>query len=202
MIRNIVFDIGNVLTHFRWKEYLEELNFTKEIRDHVANATVKHAIWNEFDRGVREDEDIIRECISHAPEYEKEVQLFFDNITRIVTEYDYAAPLIKSLKDLGYKVYLLSNYPKTPFQYAMKNFSFFPFIDGKVISYEVKQIKPQAEIYHTLLNQYDLAPTETVFIDDKLENVEAANKIGIHTIHFSTLEDMKEKLNALEVPVM
>jgi putative hydrolase of the HAD superfamily len=201
MIQNIIFDIGNVLAGFRWKEYLKELNFDKQICEKIADATVKHPIWNEFDRGLREDEDIINECISFAPEYSNEIQEFFEKIEGIVKEYDYSTPLIQSLRNKGYKVYLLSNYPKTAFQYALKNFSFIPHVDGKLISYEINKIKPEEDIYKALIEQFNLDPKESVFLDDKLENIEAADLLGFKTIHFTSIDDAKHQLDTLGIPV-
>ena len=70
MIKNIIFDIGNVLASFRWKELFQELGFTGETFERIAAATVLHpTMWNEFDRSLMTDEEIITSCIERAPEY-------------------------------------------------------------------------------------------------------------------------------------
>lgn len=199
MITTIIFDIGNVLAKFRWEDCLTDLKFNDITKEVVANATVLNPIWNEFDRGVLSDEEVIDFCIHCAPDYQKEIEMFFDSIDQLVTEFDYAVPLIRSLKSSAYKVYILSNYGKTAFSYAKRDFKFLDYVDGGVISYQVKKTKPEPEIYETLINNYKINPSNAVFLDDRLENIEAAKQFGIHTIHFSTLEKALLELKALGV---
>ena len=71
-------------------------------------------------------------------------------------------------------------------------------MDGAILSYTVKQIKPNADIYQTLLSRFGLTAEECVFIDDRLENVEGAKKEGIHGIHFCTIEQARKELEAYE----
>lgn len=73
--------------------------------------------------------------------------------------------------------------------------------DGAIFSYTVRQIKPDLEIYETLLNQYRLKPDECVFIDDRMENIEGAKKAGIHGICFETIEQVKEDLKKYNIYV-
>lgn len=197
MIKNIIFDIGNVLASFRWKDLFKELGFTGEAFDRIAAATVLHpTMWNEFDRSLMSDEEIIAKCIERAPEYEKEIRQLFDTTAGLVEEYAYSYEWIKGLKEQGYKVYLLSNYGKTSFEAARDKgrLSFLPLVDGAVISYEVKMVKPEQGIYEALLIKYDLKAEECVFLDDKPENIEAAEKLGFHGIVVENYEQAKEVL--------
>ena len=78
MIQNIIFDIGNVLASFRWKDLFNDLGFTGEKFDRIAAATVLHpTMWNEFDRSLMSDEEIIAKCVERAPEYEQEIRLIY-----------------------------------------------------------------------------------------------------------------------------
>lgn len=196
MIKNIIFDIGDVLVKFRWQELLQEdLGITGEVFERVADATVRNSkMWGEFDRSLLEDKVIIENCIQKAPEYEKEILSLFANIKDIVKEYPYAEEWIKELKAQGFHVYLLSNYGKTSFEACTKELSFTSLVDGAVISYEVKKVKPEPEIYETLLTKYSLKPEECVFFDDRPENVEAAVRFGIHGIVFQSKEQAEEEL--------
>ena len=197
MMKAVIFDIGNVLVDFRWKSYISDFGFSPEINKKIAAATVEHPIWNEYDRGVMEDELIINKCIESAPECKKEIELFFTHIGNMVKEYSYSSEWVKDLKKDGYKVYVLSNYPKTPFLYAEKFLDFLQYIDGGVISYEVKTVKPEEKIYKLLLEKYSLQPEECVFLDDRSENILTAEHLGFKTIHFETYEQAREALNAM-----
>ena len=198
MIKNIIFDIGNVLGKFRWDELLEELQITGETFEQVANATVRNSKWwNEFDRSVLSDEEIIAGCVACASTYEKEIRLLFENCAKFVREYSYSKDWIVQLKQEGYKVYLLSNYAKTAFEGIKNNFQFYPMVDGEVISYQVHLIKPDVRIYQTLLEKYSLKAEECVFLDDREENIEAAKTLGFHGIVFTSKEEAEVELEEI-----
>ena len=200
MIQNIIFDIGNVLASFRWKDLFKELGFTGDKFDRIAAATVLHpTMWNEFDRSLMPDEEIIAKCIERAPEYEQEIRLLFSKTELLVEEYTYSYDWIKSLKEQGYSVYLLSNYGKTSFEAARDHgrLSFLPLVDGGVISYEVKIVKPEPGIYEALLAKYRLKAEESVFLDDRADNITAAEQLGFHGIVVESYKQAAEALNQI-----
>lgn len=197
MISNIIFDIGNVLASFRWKDLFQEMGFTGEKFERIAAATVLHpTMWNEFDRSLMSDEAIITKCIERAPEYEQEIRLLFSKTELLVEEYTYSKGWIEHLKAQGHKVYLLSNYGKTSFEAARDHgrLSFLPLVDGGVISYEVQMVKPEPGIYQALLEKYSLKAEECVFLDDRAENIEAAKALGFQGIVVEDYEQAKLKL--------
>lgn len=200
MIQNIIFDIGNVLASFRWKDLFKDLGFTGEKFDRIAAATVLHpTMWNEFDRSLMRDEEIIAKCVERAPEYEKEIRLVFTQTELLVEEYDYSYDWIKGLKEQGYKVFLLSNYGRTAFEAARDHgrLSFLPLVDGGVISYEVQIVKPEAEIYKALLEKYNLKAEECVFLDDRADNIAAAKSLGFHGVVVESFEQASDALNKI-----
>lgn len=200
MIKHIIFDIGNVLASFRWKELFRELGFQGEALEQIAAATVLHpTLWNEFDRSLIGDEEIIAGCIARAPEYEQQIRLLFSKTELLVEEYEYSYEWVKGLKNRGYSLYLLSNYGKTSFEAARDNhrLSFLALMDGGVISYEVQMVKPEAGIYKALLDKYDLKAEECVFLDDRAENIAAARKLGFYGIEVKTYEQAQAELLTL-----
>lgn len=197
MIKNIIFDIGQVLAEFRWRSYLKELGIEGERFSRVAKATVEGPYWNEMDRGVMTFSEIVEACVKLDLEMEEQIRLFFSKKTGLVLEYPYAKPWVLSLKQAGFFIYLLSNYGEVYFQCVKENFGFYPCVDGGVISYEVKKIKPEEEIYQLLLERYALIAEECVFLDDREENIEAAKKLGFQVIHFQNYENAKRELNAI-----
>ncbi len=200
MINTIIFDIGNVLASFRWKDLFHELGFTGEAFERIAAATVLHpTMWNEFDRSFMSDEEIIARCIERAPEYEKEIRLLFSKTELLVEEYAYSREWVQELKERGFRVYLLSNYGKTSFEAARDKgrLSFLPLVDGGVISYEVKIVKPEPGIYEALLQKYNLKAEECVFLDDRQDNIAAAEKLGFHGIIVESYGQAAAELNQL-----
>lgn len=201
MIRNIIFDIGQVLANFRWKEYIRDLGYNEDMNQRIAKATVLSPYWNEVDRGAISMEEIMEGCISLDKEIEKEIRHFFEDRREIVREYDYSEELVHTLKKNGYKVYLLSNYGEENFSYVKDVFRFLPLVDGGIISYEVKKIKPEPEIYQALIEKYQINPNESVFLDDLEKNLEAAKIFGFHTILFQTLDGAMSELRELGVNI-
>lgn len=113
-------------------------------------------------------------CCDLDPAYASQIRLYFNHIGEICREYPYAYDWLRSYKEQGYGIYLLSNYAKLSFESVKPPFSFLPLADGRVISYEVQEIKPNPAIYHILLNRYSLRPDECVFIDDNSANIDTA----------------------------
>lgn len=199
MIRNIIFDIGNVLTDFRWKEFLRDKGFDEEMIGRIARASVMSPFWNEFDRGEWDTEKLMQEFVRLDPEIEKELHLAYDDIRGMVTKRDYAIPWIQELKAKGYGVYYLSNFSYKAYVDCADALDFLPYTDGGILSYRDKVIKPGREIYDLLLSRYDLKAEECVFLDDTAANVEAAEKLGFAGIVFQTREQAEEALRAMGV---
>lgn len=198
IIKNIIFDVGMVLVNFRYKEYLRELGFSEELENIFCQEIIENPLWGELDKGIRETEEIIIEMKSRVANYPDEADLFFDNIHDIVETYPYAVPWMEELKQKGLRIYLLSNYPKELFDMHSKGkFTFMDTIDGKIVSGFVKLVKPDPAIYRLLLDTYDLRPEECVFLDDRKENIEAAKKLGMHTILFQNYEQAKSLLDQM-----
>lgn len=199
MIRNIVFDIGNVLTDFRWRGFLQDKGFDEAMVDRIARASVFSPYWNEFDRGEWDREKIMAEFVKADPEIEKELHLAYDNVQGMVTPRDYAVPWIKELKARGYGVYYLSNFSYTAHVECRDALDFLPYTDGGILSYQDKVIKPDKAIYELLLSRYGLKAEECVFLDDTLKNVEAARECGLYGICFQSKEQAEEELRKLGV---
>jgi len=199
MIRNIVFDIGNVLAAFRWEDYiLHDLGFSKEIVQIFGERFIVHPLWDEFDLGVRETDDIIADMKATVPEYQDEVNVFFERIADIVETYPYSRKWIKDLKQKGYRVYLLSNYPRRTFRiHEREKFDFVDLVDGKVVSGFERLAKPDPRIYQLLLERYRLRAEECVFLDDRRVNIEAATRLGMQGILFTGYEDASRKLEEI-----
>ena len=199
MIKNIIFDIGMVLADFRYEAYMrEDLNFPERVVQIFADRLVRSSLWDEFDLGIRETEDIIAEMKARVSEYPREAELFFDRIEDIIRTYPYSKPWVQELKSRGYKVYLLSNYPRSTFAvHEKKHFDFAPYVDGKVISGFERISKPDPAIYKLLFNRYTLEPGECVFLDDRQVNIDAALAEGMNAILFTSYEDAKGKLEEI-----
>ncbi len=199
MIKNVVFDIGNVLADFRWKEYMFEKGLDEEMIKRIARASVMTPYWDEFDRGAVSEEETIAAFIAADPEIEKELHLVYDNISGMVTKRDYAIPWIKSLKAAGYGVYYLSNFSRKASVECAEALDFLEYCDGGILSFKELVVKPDPEIYNRFLSRYGLKAEECVFIDDTTRNIVAAQALGWNGIVFGSREQVVEDLKKLGV---
>ena len=199
MIKNIIFDIGNVLCAFRWKEYFREFGYPEEILERLAKATALNDDWNEFDRGVLTREEILKLFIENDPGIEKEIRETLTNIKNLLAGYDYAIPWIQELKAKGYGCYYLSNFSLPAWEDCQHVLGFILYMDGGILSYRDKVIKPGREIYELLLKRYGLKAEECVFLDDTARNITGAENVGIHGILFKNKEQAIEELRGLGV---
>jgi len=201
MIKNIIFDIGNVLVDFCWEEDFHNKGLEGEIFERVANATTRNYDWNEFDLGNLTHEEIIEKFIENDPELADEIRLATSTVAGMIRKRDYAEEIILKLKNAGYGVYILSNFSYVGLEEAKDDLTFIPLADGAVISCFYHEIKPYPEIYNILLREYNLNAPECVFLDDRLDNIEGAEKCGIRGIVFRDLDDALYKLKCMGVNI-
>lgn len=197
MIKNVVFDIGNVLAGFVWKEFFKSFGYSEEINERIADATVRSDFWSEMDRGKLSDAELLEGFIANDPAIEEQLRTVFANVANMVVRYDYAIPWIKELKARGYGMYYISNFARKAHAECTEALSFLPEMDGGILSYQDELIKPSPEIYRLLFTRYGLKPQECVFIDDTQVNVDAAIKEGMKGITFHTLEQTQEELERI-----
>lgn len=197
MIKNVVFDIGNVLAGFEWEAFYHSFGYDGEVFEKLADATVRSAFWNEMDRGELTDEELLEGFIRNDPSVEREIREAFRNIKGMVGRYGYAVPWIRKLKSRGYKVYVISNFARKAHMECIEALDFLREIDGGILSYQVKMIKPMPEIYRLLCSNYGLEAKECVFIDDLEKNVEAAKAEGMKGVLFTTYAQADRELEEL-----
>lgn len=185
-INTVILDIGKVLVEFDWMSYVNSMGFSDDIAKEVGNYIFNNKLWKERDRGDKKEEEYIELYIQGASHLEKEIRKVFENIVDIVEVYPFSKAFVKSLKENGKKVYLLSNYSKKSFENDKKKFAFLPYIDGGVISYQINHVKPEREIYDEIIKKYNINPGEAVFLDDVEENLDGAREVGLQTIHVTS----------------
>ncbi|MCD2492035.1 HAD family phosphatase [Lacrimispora sp. NSJ-141] len=201
MIRSVIFDIGNVLADFNWRDYLERFSFSEEEERAVTEALFLSPKWKEVDRGRLPDEELLVSICEDVPGYEEQVRRVYAGAAAAVEQNSYAAGLLKGLKEQGYRIYILSNYGKTFFEERLSRFEFLQYADGQVISYQVQSVKPEPEIYETLISRYQICPEEAVFFDDLPQNLETARQFGLHTVLVTGYESIVEGLKKFDIEI-
>ena len=195
-ITSIIFDMGGVLIDFDPKRSVNS-RFDKKYHDSIMKNTFLSPDWSEMDKGTVEVDDVIETMCSRLPEeLHSELRAMITEHEKEMPPIKEMYPLIKSLKENGYKIYLLSNCPAW-FDDFKKSVPAFDFFDGFIISALYNQIKPEEEIYHTLFNEFSLIPGECFFIDDTPANVETAKRLGMNAHCFAD-KDVDKLKSALK----
>lgn len=197
MINTIIFDIGNVLAAFCWQKFYKQFNFSDEVYQKLANATVLNKDWNEFDKSALTEEEILNLFIENAPSIETEIREVYKDFNGTIEVFDYTLDWIKHFKNKGFKVLILSNFSSKQYRECADKLYFLKEVDGAVLSFKEKLIKPDDAIYQLIINRYDLVPNQCIFIDDREENISAAIKNRINGIVFKSFEQANTDINKL-----
>lgn len=183
-IHNIIFDVGMVLIDFCWRQHCHNLGFDEQMIEAFDKHMISSKFWDMLDEGTIEEKDAIARFIEAMPQYSEQVKLFWEHPEGFVKEYEYAAPMIRTLKQQGYRVYLLSNYPLKMYELHWPSFSFFKEVDGYIVSAVEKMKKPDLRIYNLICQRYQFNPEECLFVDDRQVNIEAARQAGMNAVLF------------------
>jgi len=194
LIKNIIFDLGNVLIDFHPKKYLSNRGLADEELDFVYREIFLSDEWVELDRGTITRDQAFKRITARNPD-KGNILIDYSDFENILVPIKSNIDIFSELSNRGYKTYYLTNYHAEAFEYAYNNFDFIKCFDGGLVSADVKLIKPDPRIYNTLQTNYKLVPEESLFIDDTLENVEAASKLGFQIVHLKNQKDLRELLN-------
>ena len=183
MIKNVIFDYGNVLVD--WNPaylFLPVFGGDEEkcryFTDHVCN----REWFTRMDRGESMDK-CVAELQAQFPQYADAVAMFRDRwFDMCHGDIPGMVEIIQDLKSRGVGVYGLTNWPAATFTEARRRFRTLAGIDNYVVSSSVKLAKPEPAIYELLIRKYNLKPQECVFIDDRIDNVNAAKALGMSGI--------------------
>ncbi len=197
MVKNIVFDISNVLAPFRFKEFLAEKGFDEAMIKRIIKASAMTPYWTEYEKGKLTYEEAIEAFLSMDPDIREELHKAYDSCSGIMGRYDYTEEWIDALKDAGYKLYCITNFTPAGYEQCYDCISFIERFDGCIFSFREGIAKPDPDIYMTLLRRYDLKAEECVFIDDTEENVLSAEKLGFAGILFTGYEDAIARLGEI-----
>lgn len=179
MIKNIIFDMGNVLIYFDRERFIRRLGVSAEDEKLLMNQVFLSLEWARLDRGSLTDAEAADIICARLPEHLRDAGrelVFLWNRPLIPVEGMYE--LVEELKTAGYGIYLLSNASLRQKEY-WPEIPCYRFFDGTLVSADVKLIKPQAEIYRLLFEKFSLKPEECFFVDDSPLNIEGAFYCGM-----------------------
>ena len=202
MIKNILFDMGNVLIHFDRRVFLDRLDISEEDKQLLLREVFLSVEWVQMDRGTLREETAEPMMCRRLPEH------LHDAVHQLVSCWDEPmlpvagmAELVQELKENGYGIYLLSNASVRQHEY-WPQIPGWQFFDGKIISADEKVMKPHPDYYLRALEKFSLIPRECFFIDDVPANIEGALYCGIPgAVFHKDVPLLRRQLRAIGVDV-
>lgn len=195
MLKNLVFDLGNVLVEFRPIDYMLRIGSEAEITAELNKLIFANPLWNEFDRGTITIEEYSKRLKVENPQFISEIDRIFGSgwvSNMFILDRDVS----RFLEEMShkYRIFILSNVSECVFEY-IKTLGFWKHVTGGTYSYLIGACKPERKIYETFFRENNLNPEECLFLDDKPENIQAAKKFGMNGIVFNkNLKEVKEKI--------
>lgn len=196
-IKNVVFDIGNVIVRWSPVEIVRLTLGEIESPEQTAKLIFQCEIWLELNKGAISESEAKAQYQRLLGLSDLECERLFYYVKETQLLIFGSVELLKRVKSAGYNVYALTDNVHEIVSYLKAKYSFWPLFDGAAVSAELGMLKPQAEIYQSLLTQYKLDASETVFIDDMPHNVEGAKAVGIAGVQFKNTAQCEDDLKAL-----
>jgi len=201
MIKAIIFDYGNVIHKWDNDIFLKEfVKLSGKDYNYVVDIIFGQGLHDKLEAGEILNITFfkkIKDGLNLKITQDEFFKLFSSKLFKKV---ETTISLIKKLKK-NYKVTLLSNTNKIDFDNVIKRFELFPLFDAVTLSFEVGHRKPDKEIFFDALKKLNLKPNECVFIDDIKEYSDAASKLGMHGIHYTSHENLIKELKKLNVKI-
>ena len=195
MIKNVIFDIGNVLMDFDWMGYMRSMYGEEaELIQSINKAIWSNGCWQAMDRGEMDGETATEVAMRNAPSLEKEIRKTLENAGKAMHRHDYAIAWLKEIRKMGKGVFYLSNYSEFAMDANRSVLDFLPYMDGGVFSCYVKMAKPDHAIYECICRRFNLIPEECLFTDDMPANIKAAEECGLQAVLFEGYEKTYPKI--------
>jgi putative hydrolase of the HAD superfamily len=203
-INAVIFDYGEVLCH---RPSEEEFNRLAKIFGAEENSF--RALWDKnrgaFDRGDMTEEAYwiaLAEDTGAGIDSEQLEKVYKWDVEMWANVNEPMVAWLRQLRHGGIKAGLLSNMPPAMISHLRENFDWLDLFDFTTFSAEVRLIKPDRAIYEHTLRGLGVKPEETLFVDDREVNVQAARDLGIHAVQFRSIEQLRKDLETLGFSIL
>ena len=189
-----LFDLGGIFFNWDPVHFYKDIFSSKEEMNYFLNK-ICNDDWNLQQDSGRTIKEAESELISYHPKYKEEIKMYYLNHRKMIKNtYKESIEVLLELKSKNYFCYVLSNWSAETFVGMIDEYPFLKKFDDLIISGEVKLIKPDHRIFNLAISKFKLIPEETVFIDDRKENIESALKLNFKTIHLTNPNLIKEEI--------
>ena len=194
-VKKFLFDLGNVFFDWNPERILKPIFNDDERMNFFINNISFPLLDTRCDAGIT-IEVAVNDAIKKFPEFEKEIKFYYPNHGNMVGGFfQKTVDVFYKIKELNYPCFVLSNWSAETYEGMEETYPFLKDFDGKIISGRDFLIKPDPAIYELAISRFDLMPQETLFIDDRLDNIEAAQKLNFQTIHLTNPSLIQELID-------
>jgi putative hydrolase of the HAD superfamily len=201
MIRNVIFDIGNVFVQWSPEEVIRRCSGMLPDGEESRRATAlfRSRVWIRLNLGeLTQAEAELAFQGEFGLTREQTADLFF-HVMDHQELIDGTEAIARRLKAGGYRLFALTDNVREIVAYLKTRHRFWDVFEGAVVSAEVGLKKPDPAIFRHLIDTYRLDPAETAFFDDYPPNVDAARSTGLAAFLFTTPDQCERDLRALEL---
>ena len=200
MIKNFVFDMGDVLIHFDTRAFADRYDITDEEKELILREVFwGSANWSLCDWGYIDEAEVARRACERLPEHlHKAAYSIATRWWDPIIPFEGMEDVVRRTKEAGYGLYLLSNagYTHRTYWPTVPGSQYF---DGVVASAYEKMVKPQPEFFRLLTDRYGLVPEECLFVDDRETNLAGAEVAGMKSVIFRSAEDLLRQLKEMGI---
>ena len=194
-VKNIIFDYGGVLLdwnpHYLYDPYFGDVEKAEWFLTNICTYP-----WNAQHDNGKPIAEGTAELIAQYPEWKKEIRMYYDDFMKMMGgQIPGMEDFVKRLKGEGYRIFGLSNWSVETFALVRPVYPVLDLMEDMVISGIEKVMKPDHRIFELALKRFGIQASETVFIDDNPNNVQAANEVGIRGILFQSKEQLSENFD-------
>ncbi len=197
-VDTIIFDLGGVLIdwnpRYLYRKIFDEESQMEWFLEHVCNAE-----WNVQQDAGRTFEEAIDTLIPKYPEFKDQISAYHSRWSEML-----GGPIketVQLFEELStrkeQRLVALTNWSQQTFPIAQDRYAFLQLFENILVSGQEKMKKPDHEIYHLLIDRFEILPSKAVFIDDAEPNVNAAREVGLKAIHYKNPQQLKSELDLL-----
>lgn len=194
---NIIFDLGGVVIEWSPERILAGFYADPEMRAIMKTALFLHPDWLQVDRGTLSEAELLVRVGGRTGRSAAELAGLLEAIRASLHAKPDTVALLERLHAREIPLYCLSNMSSDTFGYLRARHSFWAVFRGIVISGDIQLMKPEREIFELLLERYDLAARDCIFVDDHAPNIDAARALGMDTVWFQDARQCEQEIEGL-----
>ncbi|MBF0279382.1 MAG: HAD family phosphatase [SAR324 cluster bacterium] len=199
-IHTIVFDLGGVLIDWNPRYLFRKVFQNDSARMEYFLSEICTASWNVQQDAGRTFDEGCAVLKKEYPDYADAIDAYHFRWEEMLGDANLeVVSMLKFFKESKFPVYALTNWSKEKFPIARNRFDFLQKFDGILVSGEVGLKKPDPKFFQLLFQTYSFEALGSVFIDDSLENIEAAQQLGMHGIHFKNASQLRKEFSELGI---